>query len=201
MSWLSKALKNNSVKIGLVLAGATIGKEYFYGDYAVSNPYEVEAFGEAAKYEFTGNNLTSSFLNTLKATPFKETGVGKSFIGKALDYMEPLKGDSTDLALKGLRANMGLPQAPVMEMTAGSQSFRGMQGGFEAGRTQLLSMGNNGRALAALNNANTQQYLAGKIQGLNIPGASPLPSLNTGAGSIQTTSMRRRGYKKLGLSA
>ena len=29
MSWLSKALKNNSVKIGLVLAGATIGKEYF----------------------------------------------------------------------------------------------------------------------------------------------------------------------------
>ena len=96
---------------------------------------------------------------------------------------------------------MGLPQAPVMRLDSGSQNFRGMQGGFDAGRTQLFNLGNNGRALAALNNASTQQYLAGKIQGLNIPGASPLPSLNTGAGSIQTTSMRRRGYKKLGLSA
>jgi hypothetical protein len=199
MSWLSKALKNNSVKIGLVLAGATIGKEYFYGDYreGIINP----ASGEFIKGAYTGDNFAAKTLNFLGATPFKDTAAGKSFLGTALDYMEPLKGDSTDVALRALRGNLGLPEAPAMRLDSGSQNFRGMQGGFEAGRTQLLSMGNNGRALAALNNASTQQYLAGKIQGLNIPGASPLPSLNTGAGSIQTTSMRRRGYKKLGLSA
>lgn len=198
MSWLSKALKNNSVKIGLVLAGATIGKEYFYGDYS-SDSYLPT--GELVKGSYTSGNVASDILNAFEVTPFKDTAAGESFLGTALDYMKPVKDKGLDLALKGLRANIGLPEAPAMRLDSGSQNFRGMQGGFEAGRTQLLSVGNNGRALAALNNDSTQQYLARKIQGLNIPGASPLPSLNTGAGSIQTTSMRRRGYKKLGLSA
>ena len=199
MSWLSKALKNNSVKIGLVLAGATLGKEYFYGDYS-SDSYLPT--GELVKGSYTSGNIASEILNAFEVTPFKDTAAGESFLGTALDYMEPVKDKGLDLALKGLRANMGLPQAPVMQMTAGSQSFRGMQGGFEAGRTPLINMGNNGRALAAFNNSDTQQYLSGKIKGLNIPGASPLPSINIGAGAtIQTTSMRRRGYKKLGIAS
>ena len=199
MSWLSKALKNNAVKIGLVLAGATVGKEYFYGDYSSASYLPT---GELVKGKYTSGNIASSILNAFEVTPFKDTAAGESFLGTALDYMEPVKDKGLDLALKGLRANMGLPQAPVMEMTAGSQSFRGMQGGFEAGRTPLINMGNNGRALAAFNNSDTQQYLSGKIKGLNIPGASPLPSINVGAGAtIQTTSMRRRGYKKLGIAS
>ena len=63
MSWLSKALKNNSVKIGLVLAGATIGKEYFYGDYS-SDSY-LRPVVKLAKEKLQADNLAASTFSML----------------------------------------------------------------------------------------------------------------------------------------
>lgn len=197
MSWLSKALKNNSVKIGLVLAGATIGKEYLYGDYreGIINP----ASGEFIKGAYTGDNFAAKTLNFLGATPFKDTGVGQSFLGSAVEYMRPEKGVGIDKAISALRQNIGLPQAPQLGLASGNQNFRSGQG-FQPGRAQLFNVGANGRTMAALNNASTQEYIAQKVSGLNIPMAQALPSPSTGSGTIRTTSMARRGYKKLGLS-
>ena len=121
MSWLSKALKNNSVKIGLVLAGATIGKEYFYGDYS-SDSYLPT--GELVKGSYTSGNVASEILNAFEVTPFKDTAAGESFLGTALDYMEPVKDKGLDSRSQGSSRQHGSPSSPCHEMTAGSQSFR-----------------------------------------------------------------------------
>ena len=194
MSWLSKALKNNSVKIGLVLAGAAVGKEYLYG------AKQYGTLSDPTALTYNPDSFIGSTLNKLGVTPFQETAVGQSFVGDIVDYMKPLKNDPVDKAISALRQNIGLPQAPQLGLAAGNQNFRSGQG-FQPGRAQLFNVGANGRTMAALNNASTQEYIAQKVSGLNIPMAQALPSPSTGSGTIRTTSMTRRGYKKLGLSA
>ena len=95
MSWLSKALKNNTFKIGATILAGGFAREYLYGDYGMSGT------GIGAKYQYSGGNFFGDALQKVGVTPFAETGIGKSFIGTALEYMRP--GGDNDLVSSQFR--------------------------------------------------------------------------------------------------
>ena len=63
MSWLSNALKNNTVKIGLAVVAGSVAKEYLYGTYSPS-VFDT-ASGRMTEAGYTGNNIGSGILNFL----------------------------------------------------------------------------------------------------------------------------------------
>ena len=202
MSWLSNALKNNSVKIGLAIAGAYLGKEYLYGNYSPS-VYDT-ATGKMTQAGFTGgtgigSTLAARTLNFLDVGPFSDTALGKSIVGDAIEFMRPGEGPGGKLlgALAGATQNRP-PQ--VSELSLSGYGVRGSGSGITAGQAQMIAIGRGGALQQALGRDSTQMYLANKIRGLGLPAAAPLPSpMSVGAG-IRTTSMQSRAYKKLGLS-
>ena len=88
MSWLSNALKNNTVKIGLAVVAGSVAKEYLYGTYSPS-VFDT-ASGRMTEAGYTGNNIGSGILNFLNVdTPFSETRLGQSAFGDAIRFMGP----------------------------------------------------------------------------------------------------------------
>ena len=190
MSWLSKALKGNALKIGTFILGSKFAGEYFFGETSYT------PFGDAT---YKGGNFFGDALAKAGITPFKETAVGKSFLGDAIELFRPGESKSSLVSAATQMAGSGLkmPQAPEYGLNVGTQSFRSGQA-FQAGSTQMMSVGRGGAITAALGREGTQQYLARKVAGLRLPTGSSLPSPNvTTSGSIQTTSSRSRSYKKL----
>lgn len=180
MSWLSKALGGNTLKIGAVVLGSKFAGEYFYGDG------------------------TGFFGETLKATgipAYEGSALSKSFLGDVIDAFRPGEKDEGLGGLLGAASQvassrMKMPQAPQYGLNVGTQSFRSGQA-FQTGQTQMISVGRGGAITAALGRDATQQYLARKVRGLGLPSVSALPTPMSGTSSIQTTAMRSRGYKKL----
>ena len=199
MSWLSKALKNNTVKIGLVLAGATIGKEYLYGNYSPS-VYDT-ATGKMTEAGFTSGNIGSSVLNFLNVGPFSDTALSKTFVGDAIEFMRPGEGPGGRLlgALTDKLGQANRPPEPDLMRLSG-YGVSGSAAGIGAGQAQLINVGRGGAVNSALGRDTTQQYLARKVAGLGLPRASSLPTPMSTSDRIQTTSMRSRGYAKLGLA-
>ena len=202
MSWLSSALKNNSVKIGLAIAGAAIGKEYLYGTYSPS-VYDT-ATGKMTEAGFTGGTsiagrAAAGVLNFLNVGPFSETALGKSFVGDAVEFMRPGGGAGQ---LLGALASSRKNTPPSIRLTdTGGYGVRGSGSGIAAGQAQMINLGRGGALQQALGRADTQMYLARKVKGLGLPPISPLPAASgiTSTG-IRTTSMQSRAYKKLGLT-
>ena len=201
MSWLSKALGGNALKIGVTLLAGGLGREYLYGSYGMSGT------GIGAKYQYSGDNIFGSTLKTLGVKPFQETALGKSVVGSFLDYLGPRDKDgnriASDVGLFDTAARAALnytsmlqnaPDRRMMDTTGfGVRSDTN----FGTGSAQMIPVGRGGQVLAAADR--NSQYFARQVRGMGLPGASKLPSPNVGGGSIQTTSMRSRGYKKLGL--
>ena len=192
MSWLSKALKNNTFKIGATILAGGFAREYLYGDTTFT------AFGDPT---YKGGNFFGDALRKTGITPFGDTAVGKSFIGTALEYMRP--GGDNDLVSSALktataasRMGMGAPAAPEYGLSVGSQSFRSGQN-FQSSQAQMMRLGNSGAITAALGRDATQQYLARKVAGLRLPAASSLPTPMSASGTISTSAGRRSAYKKL----
>jgi hypothetical protein len=196
MSWLSKALKNNTFKIGATILAGGFAREYLYGQTAPS----FDAFGDPTNV-YKGGNFFGDALRKTGITPFADTGIGKSFIGTALEYMRP--GGDNDLVSSALKtataaSRMGMsgPAAPQYKLSVGSQDFSGRQN-FQASQTQMMRLGNSGAITAALGRDATQQYLARKVAGLRLPAASSLPTPMAASGTISTSAGRRSAYKKL----
>jgi len=199
MSWLSKALKNNTFKIGATILAGGFAREYLYGDFreGIINP----ASGEFIKGSYTGTGFFGETLAKTGITPFADTGIGKSFIGTALEYMRP--GGDNDLVSSALkttnaasRMGMGAPAAPQYGLSVGSQTFRSGQNS-QSSQAQMMRLGNGGAVTAALGRDATQQYLARKVAGLRLPSASPLPTPMSASGTIATSAGRRSSYQKL----
>ncbi len=199
MSWLSKALKNNTFKIGATILAGGFAREYLYGDYmpGTINPDT----GELFKGSYTGDNFFSNTLDKLGVSPFKDTAISKSFLGSALEYMRP--GGDNDLfssavktATAASRMGMGAPSAPEYGLSVGSQTFRSGQN-FQSSQAQMMRLGNGGAITAALGRDATQQYLARKVAGLRLPAASSLPTPMAASGAISTSAGRKSAYKKL----
>lgn len=202
MSWLSKALGGKTLKIGLALFAGGLGREYLYGNYAMSGT------GYGAKYQYSGDNIFGSTLKTLGVTPFQETGLGKSVVGSFIDYLGPRdnKGNriASDVGLfdtvAGAASAYANMQAEMPEKGRIDTTGYGVRSdtGFRPGQVQMFPVGRGGQVLNAVDRNGS--YFARQVRGMGMPAAMSLPSPNVGSGSaIQTTSMRSRGLKKLGL--
>lgn len=196
MSWLSKALGGNTLKIGAVLLGSKFAGEYFFGESA-GHGYDIST-GSYVAPRFTSGNIFGETLNKIGVTPFSQTAASKSFLGDAIEMFRPGEtgGSLLGTAAKVASSGMKMPEAPQYGLNVGTQSFRSGQA-FQTGQTQMMNVGRGGSITAALGRDATQQYLARKVAGLRLPSASALPTPMSGTSSIQTTSMRSRGYKKL----
>ena len=204
MSWLSKALGGNTLKIGAMIAGTYFGSKYLFGsDYTVTDPYRVEAFGEKA-YQYTGKGLAPSVFNALNVTPFQETAFGQSTVGKAItgvgSFLNIGGGSDEDKASSLFSLAMGkefgrVPDAPQFSLSGfGARSDLN----FQAGRAQLFQTGRGGALAAALGRDATQQYLARQVRAtIGMPAASKLPAVTGVALPATTTAGRKRSYKKM----
>ena len=73
MSWLSKALKNDGLKIATALVGARFAGEYLF-----------------TEGEFSDDNFFGSTLKSTGITPFQQTKMGQGFLGTAMNAIKPL---------------------------------------------------------------------------------------------------------------
>lgn len=202
MSWLSKALGGNTLKVGAVLAGAYFGREYFFGDVSASQGYLPT--GELVSGKYTGGNFAADTLNRFGITPFSQTGFGQSAVGEAIrgagSFLGFGTGDDKKQSLFGsaLMSQFGRgPQVSNMQLSVGTQNFRGDLN-FQPGRTNPFPIGRGGTLEAAVNRAATQQYLARQVAAMRLPAASALPTpMSATSGSIRTSSSAKRSYSKL----
>tara|TARA_R100001082_G_C4364108_1_gene160931 strand:+ start:1541 stop:2149 length:609 start_codon:yes stop_codon:yes gene_type:complete len=199
MSWLSKKLGGNTLKLATVIIGSKVAGEYFYGDSA-THGYDIST-GSYTAPQYTGDNIFSNAFNKMGITPFKDTSVGKSFVGDAIGFLAPGEGTGSlagvAQALTGNQRFSQMPSAQMMGVSSGTQGFRGDLG-FQAAQAGQLPLGRGGALDAALGRTATQNYLVKKARSLSPPSGSSLPaSLATGTSGIRTTSMQRRGYAKV----
>jgi hypothetical protein len=202
MSWLSKALGGNTLKVGAVLAGAYFGREYMFGE-STGYGYDIST-GAMTNPEFTGTNFAADTLNRFGITPFSQTGFGQSAVGQAItsagNFLGFGTGDDKKQSLFGsaLMSQFGKgPQVPNLQLTVGTQNFRGDLG-FQPGRVNPFPIGRGGTLEAAVNRAATQQYLARQVAAMRLPAASQLPTPMSATGtSIRTSSAAKRSYSKL----
>ena len=186
MSWLSKALGGNTLKVGAAILGSTVAKEYLFGETTYS------PFGDP-EYKDTG--LISKGFNKLGITPFGATAAG-SFLSPALEAGKELFDFSTDLG-GGKSKSFTFDEMPTVPGVR-SQPLR-TNTSFQAGRMPQIPVGNNGAVNRALSNPNIQSYLAKRARMVNMPTiqtASPNVSAK-GTSLASTTSAKRRARSRL----
>jgi hypothetical protein len=196
MSWLSKALGGNTLKVGAMIAGTYFGSKYLFGDTA----YDYEA----GKFYYTGKGMAASTFNKLDVTPFGQTAFGQSKVGQAITGVGSFLGigqgrddeNAVSLFSKALGAEFARPPSmpPIDVSGYGARSDLN----FQAGRAQLFQTGRGGALAAALGRDATQQYLARQVRAtIGMPAASKLPAVTGVALPATTTAGRKRSYKKM----
>ena len=198
MSWLSKALGGNTLKVGAMIAGAYFGSKYLFGE---TLPSGVSGEGPLA---YDDSTLYGKVFNKLDITPFQETAFGQSAVGKAItgvgSFLNIGGGSDEDKASSLFSLAMGrefgrFPDAPQLSLSGfGARSDLN----FQAGRAQLFQTGRGGALAAALGRDATQQYLARQVRAtIGMPAASKLPAVTGVALPATTTAGRKRSYKKM----
>ena len=191
MSWLSKALKNDTVKIGLTLFGTAMAGKYVFGDYR-PGMYDT-ATSTYIPGEYTGTDISSRALNALGVKPFQDTAVG-SFLSPGIDFLKGLdlgKGVTTLSEL--MQAKSQMPTASRVQATAIRSDTN-----FQAGQTRGFPVGNNGRALDAMQSAQMQMYLAKKARAMGLPSIQTASANITlsGSGALPATTAGQRAARK-----
>ena len=199
MSWLSKALGGNTLKVGAMIAGAYFGGKYLFGEQTLGG---YGGAGDYAAASYSDATFAGRVFNKLDITPFQATSFGQSAVGKAItgvgSFLNIGKGSDEDKAASLFSMAMGrefgkFPDAPQVGLGGyGARSDLN----FQAGRAQLFQTGRGGALAAALGREATQQYLAKQVRAtIGIPTASKLPEITGVALPIKTTASRRRSYK------
>lgn len=197
MSWLSKALKNDAFKIGATVAAGYVANEYFFGDYSEA-VYDTGTGQMIPGGRFTGGNLASSFLNTVGATPFAQTGIGEV----VSPYLQKLGGEKgfftsagTELGKKFFGnefSNMG------MDVTIPKPRSFTSREQYQAGRAQQLALGKGNVVKNALTKPSMQSYLAKQVRGLGIPSVNVYKAtVATPSSAITTTASAKRARRRL----
>lgn len=185
MSWLSKALGGNTLKIGAAMLGATVAKEYLFGQYTPGH-----LPGHA---QYSGKGFIAQGFNKLGITPFGATKVG-SFLSPALNMVKD--SGLFDIAGDVLSAQQRYGQMPTpTSVQAGSVNSAQLS---PAGRAQQIPIGNNGAVNRALQNPQIRHYLAKRAQMVGMPSIQTVRPTVTSSGSLaSTTSGKRRARSKL----
>jgi hypothetical protein len=186
MSWLSKALKNDTLKIGLTVAGAALAGKYVFGDYR-PGMYDT-ATGQYIKGEYTGTDISSRALSFLKVKPFGDTAVGQ-FVSPVTDFVKGLNL-GTGRSLADLITGFGkAPKAGRVnpDLIRSDTNFMNSQ-------AQMIPVGGNGRVGGMLAQDAVQQYLArrGKIFGMPQSKTAQATISLAGSGSLSPTTASKK---------
>lgn len=191
MSWLSKALKNDTVKIGLTLFGTAMAGKYVFGDYT-QGAYDT-ATGKYIPAQYTGTDISSRALRGLGVKPFQETAVG-SFLSPGIDFLKGLDlGSGVTTLSELMQSKSQMPTASRVQATAIRSDTN-----FQAGQTRGFPVGNNGRALNAMQSAQMQMYLAKKARAMGLPSIQTASANITlsGSGALPATTAGQRAARK-----
>ena len=196
MSWLSKALGGNTLKVGAVIAGAYFGGQYLFG------AKQYGTLSDPTALAYNPDTLAGKVFNKFDITPFQETAFGQSKVGQAItgvgNFLNIGKGSGAEGAVSLFSQAMGREFGRAPDVRQVSLSGYGARSdlNFQAGRAQLFQTGRGGALAAALGREATQQYLAKQVQAtIGIPTASKLPEITGVALPLKTTASRRRSYK------
>ena len=181
MSWLSKALGGNTLKVGAMIAGAYFGGKYLFGEQTLGS---YGGAGDYAAASYSDATFAGRVFNKLDITPFQATSFGQSKVGQAItgvgNFLNIGKGSGAEGVVSLFSQAMGrefgqFPAAPQVSLSGyGARSDLN----FQAGRAQLFQTGRGGALAAALGREATQQYLAKQVQAtIRIPTASKLPEI------------------------
>lgn len=195
MSWLSKKLGGNTLKVGAALLGSTVAKEYLFGETS-SHGYDIST-GSYTAPKYTGDNLVAAGFNKLGITPFGETAVG-SFLSPALDFVKEsgLASFATQLG-SGEERSLQFSDLPSVSGVQ-AQGIRTATN-FQPGRASQIPVGKSGAVSRALTNPNVQNYLAKRARQVGLPTiqtATPTVSAR-GTSLASTTSAKRRARSRL----
>jgi len=177
MSWLSKALKNDGLKIATAVIGARFAGEYLF-----------------TEGEFSDDNFFGSTLKSAGVTPFQQTKMGQGFLGTALDTLKPIGQLASSLAQR--QRKMPVPQM-VSSGPQGTRFGANILQGESRQPQPLFPLGRGGQIMTAMNSRATQQYFAKQVRAMGLPKAAPLPSPNISLPAVSTTASQRRSYKKV----
>lgn len=186
MSWLSKALKNDTLRIGLTVAGAALAGKYVFGDFR-PGMYDT-ATGKYIKGAYTGTDISSRALNFLGVKPFGDTAVGQ-FVSPVTDFVKSLNlGTGKSLA----ELISGFGNAPK----AGRVSFTPTRTdtNFMNSQAQMIPVGGNGRVGGMLAQDAVQQYLARRGQIFGMPQSKTAAATISlaGSGSLSPTTASKK---------
>ena len=188
MSWLSKALKNDTLKIGLTVAGAALAGKYVFGDYDMYRAVDPRTGLDTAKYEYTGTDISSRALNFLKVKPFGATRAGE-FLSPVTNFVKNLNlGTGLNLA----ELIKGFGEAPKAQRIRAS-SIR-TDTNFMNSQAQMIPVGGNGRVGGMLAQDAVQQYLAkrGRIFGMPQSKTAQATISLAGSGSLSPTTAAKK---------
>ena len=181
MSWLSKALKNDTLKIGLTVAGAALAGKYVFGDYDMYRAVDPRTGLDTAKYEYTGTDISSRALNFLKVKPFGATRAG--------EFLSPVTN-----FVKNLNLGTGLNLAELIKGQRIRASSIRTDTNFMNSQAQMIPVGGNGRVGGMLAQDAVQQYLAkrGRIFGMPQSKTAQATISLAGSGSLSPTTAAKK---------
>jgi len=188
MSWLSKLVGGNTLKIAAIAAAGYAGKQYMFGSSTAVNPHTDV---------FSGDNFAANTFNKFNITPFSDTAVG-SFLSPVTEFLRPESMGGTGILSSVLGSvgprDMERPTPGTIQPTSVN-----LDSNFQAGRVSQLPVGRGGSIEAAIGSEAMRQYMAKQVAMMGLPRASSLPTSSSvgSAAFSQTTSGKRRAYKGL----
>ena len=200
MSWLSKLVGGNTLKLAAVAAAGYAGSQYVWGSTTPTYGGNEFGYGPTGGSQYVGGNFVTDFLRDADVTPFSETAVG-SFLSPAVEFLRPADLGGT----RALANVLGAAQRGQQQRPLPSVSENRLPGAirsdtnFQLSRANMIPIGSGGQVGSALANTNTQMYLAKQVRMLGLPSRQGLPSVTLSSASSlsSSTAGKRRSYKSM----
>lgn len=192
MSWLSKLVGGNTLKLAAIAAAGYAGKEYMFGSSTAINPHTDV---------FSGDNFAASTFNKFNITPFSSTAFGQSTVGQAItsvgSFLNLDKQAGLMEVVGGLSAAQRFEKMPSVDPISAT-SFNANTD-FQAGRIGQIPIGNGGQVGSALNSEAMRAYMAKQVAMMGMPKMMALPTAaSVGSSSLTaSTSSKRRQYQRM----
>ncbi len=193
MSWLSKLVGGNTLKIAAIAAAGYAGKEYMFGS-SYTDPMSLET-------TFTGGNFAADTFNKYNITPFSGTAFGQSTVGQAITSVGSFLNLDKQAGLMEVVGGLSAAQRFEKMPSAGTISATSFNANtdFQAGRIGQIPIGNGGQVGSALNSEAMRAYMAKQVAMMGMPKMMALPTAaSVGSSSLTaSTSSKRRQYKRM----
>lgn len=199
MSWLSKLVSGNTLKIAAIAAAGYAGKEYMFGSSS-GHGYDIST-GAYIAPKFAGDNFAASTFNKFNITPFSSTAFGQSTVGQAITSVGSFLNLDKQAGLMEVVGGLSAAQRFEKMPSAGTISATSFNANtdFQAGRIGQIPIGNGGQVGSALNSEAMRAYMAKQVAMMGMPKMMALPTAaSVGSSSLTaSTSSKRRQYQRM----